>query len=134
MQVVELPNPAQATDFREPEKIHTIVTEYNFLLTSQLEAQRAYFEDLLQKAVAGGAGSADVVAQETRHLNKVNAQLHGQVEQLKVKMLELIKENKSLKDFNAALESDRARWQSMLDRQMAEHQTVRNCVHVFAVF
>lgn len=37
-----------------------------------------------------------------------------------MQMLDLIKENKALKDFNAALESDRVRWQSLVDRQAAE--------------
>lgn len=136
--VVELPSPSQVTDFREPEKIQKIVTEYNFLLTSQLEVQRAYYEDLLQKASASAESSAAVT--ELRHLGKTNAQLQTQVGQLKAKMLELIKENQSLKDFNAALErfddlffffsffplnltfcSDRKKWQSLLDKQAAEN-------------
>jgi BRCA1-associated protein len=122
--VVELPSPSQVTDFREPEKIQKIVTEYNFLLTSQLEAQRAYYEDLLQKAsVTGGPSheSAGGGSGEVRQLSKANAQLHTQVGQLKAKMLDLIKENQGLRDFNAALESDRKRWQSMLDKQAAEN-------------
>jgi BRCA1-associated protein len=77
--VVELPSPMQSTDFREPEKIHKIVTEYNFLLLSQLEAQRSYYEELLQKA-RSEQGSSD----EAKRLQKTNAQQTQQISQLKV--------------------------------------------------
>jgi BRCA1-associated protein len=59
--IVELPPLRQVSDYREPnqtrenentnqpEKINSIVVEYNFLLTSQLQLQRQYFEDQLEK-------------------------------------------------------------------------------------
>jgi nucleoid-associated protein YgaU len=85
--VVELPSPFQKTDYREPEKIQKIVTEYNFLLLSQLEAQRAYFEDLVEKArlESAGPGETAALAQEVKRLHKLVAQQTQQTNQLKVK-------------------------------------------------
>ena len=112
--VVELPSPLQSTDFREPEKIHKIVTEYNFLLLSQLEAQRSYFEDLLQKA-RSEQGSSD----EAKRLQKANAQQTQQIAQLKDKLLEVMRENKFLKEM---METDRSRFDSLMQKQEAERR------------
>jgi BRCA1-associated protein len=104
----------QSTDFREPEKIHKIVTEYNFLLLSQLEAQRTYYEELLQKA-RSEQGSSD----EARRLQKSNAQQSQQIAQLKDKLLEVMRENKFLKEM---METDRSRFESLMQKQEAERR------------
>ncbi len=112
--VVELPSPMQSSDFREPEKIHKIVTEYNFLLLSQLEAQRTYFEDLLLKA-----RSEQGASEEAKRLQRVNAQQAQQIVQLKDKLLEVMRENKFVKDM---METDRARFESLMQRHEAERK------------
>lgn len=114
--VVELPSPFQTTDYREPEKIQKIVTEYNFLLTSQLEAQRVYFEDMLHKALSEKTAPPCNHERERREA----ASLSTQMDQLKGKMLDLMRENKFLKDINSALESDRGRWEIALKKQQQE--------------
>jgi BRCA1-associated protein len=119
--VVELPSPFQKTDYREPEKIQKVVTEYNFLLLSQLEAQRAYFEDLVEKARLESAGPGETeLAHEVKRLNKVLAQQTQQLNQIKDKMLAVMRENQFLKEVNAAQESDRARWETVLQKHAAE--------------
>jgi BRCA1-associated protein len=90
------------------------VTEYNFLLLSQLEAQRAYFEELLQKA-RSEQGSSD----EARRLQKSNAQQSQHISQLKDKLLEVMRENKFLKEM---METDRSRFESLMQKQEAERR------------
>jgi BRCA1-associated protein len=72
--LVELPaagnsalDPPDWTDAVPREKLENISVEYTHLLTSQLESQRAYFEEIVERAAdkASKAGAAASSAQET---------------------------------------------------------------------
>lgn len=120
--LVELPSPMQTTDYREPEKINKIVTEYNYLLMSQLECQRVYYEELLAKAMSEGFGDRRCaeLQEKVNKLTKTNNQQNTQIKQLKDKLLDVIKENKFLKDINNALESDQKKFGQVLKKHMSD--------------
>ena len=109
--VVEFPSPFQSTDFREPEKIQKIVTEYNYLLMSQLDAQRAYYEDLLVKSGSNGSNNNN---------NHQHATPTKTEQKLKEKLLDTMKKNKFLTDLNSALESDRDRFNQIMKKYEQE--------------
>ena len=58
------------------EKLDRIGLEYTHLLTSQLESQRVYFEELVGKAVAKASAASSAAASASHRANEALAQLH----------------------------------------------------------
>ena len=81
------------------EKLDRIGMEYTHLLTSQLESQRVYFEELVSKAVAKASAASSAAQSATSRADEALAQLSL-----------LSQENKTLKeDIISNLEKDLVR-------------------------
>lgn len=78
--VVELPSSsrhdASSVDMVPREKLERIGMEYTHLLTSQLESQRVYFEELVSKAVAKAEQASTSAAQATARADEALAKLN----------------------------------------------------------
>jgi BRCA1-associated protein len=83
--VIELPASSRAgpgdrqggvdMDMVPREKLENIGMEYTHLLTSQLDSQRVYFEELVGKAVAKASAAASAAASATERAEQAIAQL-----------------------------------------------------------
>jgi len=114
--VLEFPNPAQNSDFREgshlkEEKIESIVMEYNFLLASQLEQQRAYFEQYINKIEKENAKQQNQLKEE---IEKANSKWSMKYSKLKQKGDDSEKEANFLKQINVAMKENQ---QKYLDKE-----------------
>jgi BRCA1-associated protein len=107
---VELPSRSQGLGIGEDmvprEKLESIGMEYTHLLTSQLESQRVYFEELVGKAVAKASASSTAASQASQR-----------AEEAYTKLTALTLENKQLKeDIIANLEKELAREKKKAER------------------
>ncbi|KAB8256952.1 BRCA1-associated protein 2-domain-containing protein [Aspergillus pseudonomiae] len=103
--LVELPaadnsalDPPDWTDAVPREKLENMSVEYTHLLTSQLESQRAYFEDIVERAVdkASQASAAAASAQEAAEKATANFRsLHKQYDKLENETLPNLERDKS---------------------------------------
>ncbi|KAE8144733.1 BRCA1-associated protein 2-domain-containing protein [Aspergillus avenaceus] len=103
--LVELPaadnsalDPPDWTDAVPREKLENMSVEYTHLLTSQLESQRAYFEEVVERAVdkASQASAAAVSAQEAAEKASANLHtLHTQYDKLTTDTLPSLERDKS---------------------------------------
>ena len=114
--MVELPSSSRSglgtggrhedVDMVPREKMERIGMEYTHLLTSQLESQRVYFEELVGKAVAKASAASAAAASANSHADEALSRL---------KELEL--ENKKLSDeVIVGLEKDLAREKKKAER------------------
>lgn len=100
--VIELPSSSRSgigggreVDMVPREKLEGIGMEYTHLLTSQLESQRVYFEELVGKAAAKASAASTAAASATQRADEAISKLG-----------ELQKENSELKDVVKGLERD----------------------------
>jgi BRCA1-associated protein len=103
--VIELPSSSRSglgggrgehdLDMVPREKLEGIGMEYTHLLTSQLESQRVYFEELVGKAVAKASAASTAAASAAQRADEAISKLG-----------ELQKENNELKDVVKGLERD----------------------------
>ncbi|KAE8131732.1 BRCA1-associated protein 2-domain-containing protein [Aspergillus pseudotamarii] len=103
--LVELPaadnsalDPPDWTDAVPREKLENMSVEYTHLLTSQLESQRAYFEEIVERAVdkASQASTAAASAQETAEKATANFRsLHTQYDKLENETLPNLERDKA---------------------------------------
>jgi BRCA1-associated protein len=78
--VIELPSgrPGRGPDDMVPrEKLEAISIEYTHLLTSQLESQRVYFEELVGKAVAKASAASAAASNATSRADEAVAHLEA---------------------------------------------------------
>jgi BRCA1-associated protein len=118
-------------------KVDDVITEYNYLLSSQLETQRAFYESRLAQAaerVTQLTDELDAVHAERGELNKrvraaesANARLEARVAERQAEHAELTARCDMLQQINDAMRGDRKSWQQRLDdverahrRQLAE--------------
>merc|ERR1712137_1423247 len=118
--LVEIPDPnsssmARSNKGKDPSKLDALVVEYNYLLTTQLESQRLYFEQR--------------EAEEKREKDKKIAQLNSRIAKLQTECQSLRKEVVFLKDINAQLESNQEAWKKKIEdiensthKQLAEKE------------
>lgn len=93
-------------DMVPAEKLERIGMEYTHLLTSQLESQRVYFEELVGKAVSKASAASEAASSATSRADEAIARLTA---------LEL--ENKTLRDeVVVGLEKDLARERKKAER------------------
>eukprot|EP00026_Physarum_polycephalum_P006206 Phypoly_transcript_06248.p1 GENE.Phypoly_transcript_06248~~Phypoly_transcript_06248.p1 ORF type:complete len:549 (+),score=111.46 Phypoly_transcript_06248:126-1772(+) len=114
--LVEFPGVNHNSDFRggvedEKEKFSTIkldaiTMEYNFLLTSQLETQRAYFEKQIAK-----------LQQEKDHMDKARIRAEQKAANAKEKADKLAKEMEFLQNINKSLVSNQEEWKTKIEHQ-----------------
>ncbi|KAE8361897.1 BRCA1-associated protein 2-domain-containing protein [Aspergillus caelatus] len=103
--LVELPaadnsalDPPDWTDAVPREKLENMSVEYTHLLTSQLESQRAYFEEIVERAVdkASQASAAAASAQEAAEKATANFRsLHTQYDKLENETLPNLERDKA---------------------------------------
>ncbi|KAE8162476.1 BRCA1-associated protein 2-domain-containing protein [Aspergillus tamarii] len=103
--LVELPaadnsalDPPDWTDAVPREKLENMSVEYTHLLTSQLESQRAYFEEIVERAVdkASQASAAAASAQEAAEKATANFRsLHTQYDKLESETLPNLERDKA---------------------------------------
>ncbi|KAJ1706746.1 RING and UBP finger domain protein [Aspergillus flavus AF70] len=103
--LVELPaadnsalDPPDWTDAVPREKLENMSVEYTHLLTSQLESQRAYFEEIVERAVdkASQASAAAASAQEAAEKATANFRsLHTQYDKLENETLPNLERDKT---------------------------------------
>jgi len=118
--LVEFPGVDQNSNFRggvedEKEKFSTvkieaITMEYNFLLTSQLETQRAYFEKQLAK-----------LEQEKENVDKARIRAEQKAVTAREKAEKLAKELAFLQDINKSLVSNQEDWKTKMETQLKDH-------------
>jgi BRCA1-associated protein len=72
------------------EKLEGIGMEYTHLLTSQLESQRVYFEELVSKAVAKASAASTAAATATKRADEAISKL-GEVEKENRELQEVVK-------------------------------------------
>eukprot|EP01091_Cochliopodium_minus_P018632 TRINITY_DN7612_c0_g1_i1.p1 TRINITY_DN7612_c0_g1~~TRINITY_DN7612_c0_g1_i1.p1 ORF type:complete len:563 (-),score=153.80 TRINITY_DN7612_c0_g1_i1:26-1714(-) len=129
--IVELPPLRQVSDFREPhsrendsshqpEKINSIVVEYNFLLTSQLQVQRQYYEDQIEslkkemlekiKSMENKCEKHDKMKDKLNFAVNKNKDVEKLNGQMKEKLLQVMKDNQFLKELNNQLVNDQESW------------------------
>lgn len=106
--LVEFPGVNMASDFRyekDEAKLEAITMEYNFLLTSQLEAQRAYFEQQISK-----------IQKEKTKVEKEKVAALQKHDKMKEKLDEQSKEVKFLKDVNDSLCKNQDDWKTKVSQ------------------
>ena len=133
--MVELPSQEQVSDYREPnqsnqsnspQKINAIVTEYNFLLTSQLQAQRQYYEDQLEsirketsceiQLLKKRAEKYEEVKSNYEKLSKQKKEEDKKSAQMKEKLLSVIKDNSFLKQVNQQMTDNQDKWKTEIEK------------------
>jgi len=117
--LVEFPGVNQDSYFRggvedEKEKFSTvkldaITMEYTFLLTSQLEKQRQFFEQQLAK-----------IAHEKDHIDKARVRAEQKAAAAREKADKLAKELTFLQDVNKSLVSNQEKWKTRLEVQIRD--------------
>ncbi|EFA82254.1 Hypothetical RING finger protein [Heterostelium album PN500] len=110
--VLEFPNPHSNSDNRsgshlKEEKIESIAVEYNFLLTSQLEQQRAYFEQQILKIEKDNIQHSIIFKEE---IEKLNAKWQTKCNKLKQKCDEVDRESKFLRQINNAMKDNQDKY------------------------
>lgn len=121
------------------EKIDSMQLEFTYLLTSQLDAQRDYYEDKLMRLESTIAGDKQKLLQETDQIRKKNVTLEGKVQalskekmslekkvnQMSTKMTTILKELSEEKQFGKTLQSNQSSWQtkfSALEKKCTEKE------------
>lgn len=108
------------------EKIDSMQLEFTYLLTSQLDAQREYYEDKLIRLESSISGEKQKLVQEAEQIKKKNATLEGKlqalgkekttlekkVNQLSAKMTTIMKELSEEQQFGKTLQANQSGWQS----------------------
>lgn len=110
------------------EKMDSMQLEYTYLLTSQLEAQRHYFEDRITRFETEALKQLEEMKEKTKHavderkqleekLNRVTKEKQAQekkLSQLSVKLNKLSAELKDEKEMNKCLRQNQNLWQQKL--------------------
>lgn len=118
---------AHANDSVPREKMDNMATEYAYLLTSQLESQRAYFEEQVERAVdkaAKAVAAADDALKATALLTGKLEDLTTRYADAQAAIASLEKENKKLAT-KASTTADLAR---SLTKQIKEEQTINSAL------
>eukprot|EP01133_Synstelium_polycarpum_P010317 gene10317-12029_t len=110
--VLEFPGPQQSSDMRsgshlKEEKIESIAMEYNFLLTSQLEQQRAYFEQQIGKIEKENIQVSHTLKDE---FDKAASKWSSKCLKLKQRLEELERESKFLRQINTAMKDNQEKY------------------------
>eukprot|EP00012_Vannella_robusta_P011698 CAMPEP_0206197032 /NCGR_PEP_ID=MMETSP0166-20121206/8793_1 /ASSEMBLY_ACC=CAM_ASM_000260 /TAXON_ID=95228 /ORGANISM="Vannella robusta, Strain DIVA3 518/3/11/1/6" /LENGTH=476 /DNA_ID=CAMNT_0053614603 /DNA_START=90 /DNA_END=1520 /DNA_ORIENTATION=+ len=131
--LVEIPDPNSASMTRcgkgkNPSTVDALVVEYNYLLTSQLESQRLYFEQreaekeaYIQaleekiKSVSAIVPSREAEEQMKKEKDKKVAQLNSRLNKMQSECQTLRKENAFLKDINNELERNQDAWKNRVN-------------------
>ena len=112
-----------ANDTVPREKLDNMGVEYAYLLTSQLESQRAYFEEQVERAVDKAAKASSVAEEASRNISALTAdfaKLQTQYDESRTALANLEKEA-ARNAAKAASASDLAR---KLTKQYREEQTI----------
>lgn len=112
-----------ANDTVPREKVDNMGMEYAYLLTSQLESQRAYFEEQVERAVdkaAKAASSADEASRSLAALTTDVSRLQTQYEEARVTISSLEKDAAR----NAAKATSASDLARRLTKQYREEQTI----------
>lgn len=115
------PSPADALS---AEKIEAIGIEYSYLLTSQLDSQRAYYEDQTAELQCQLAEMNSIIEQQTRAFEREKAALLEQQEEIRQeqeKQLAALNKNKSKVENRAEKMTDLAR---RLEKELHEERAV----------
>lgn len=108
------------------EKIDSMQLEFTYLLTSQLDAQREYYEEKLIRLESSISGEKQKLAQDAEQIKKKNSTLEGKlqalgkekttlekkVNQLSAKMTTVMKELTEEQQFGKTLQANQSSWQS----------------------
>lgn len=108
------------------EKIDSMQLEFTYLLTSQLDAQREYYEEKLMRVEGSIVGEKQKLIQDAEEIKKKNVSLEGKIQalskektnlekkinQLSAKMTTVLKELSEEKQFGKTLQSNQSSWQS----------------------
>ncbi|XP_055546441.1 BRCA1-associated protein [Wyeomyia smithii] len=108
------------------EKIDSMQLEFTYLLTSQLDAQRDYYEDKLIRLESSIAGEKQKLLHEAEQnrkknlmleskiqsLNKEKSNLEKKVNQMSSKMTTIMKELAEEKQFGKTLQANHSSWQT----------------------
>ncbi|XP_054719594.1 BRCA1-associated protein-like [Uloborus diversus] len=111
------------------EKMDSMQLEYTYLLTSQLEAQRHYFEDRITRFETEALKQLEEMKEKTKHavderkqleekLNRVTREKQGQekkIAQVSAKLNKIMLELKDEKEMNKCLRQNQALWQQKLN-------------------
>ena len=112
-----------ANDTVPREKLDNMGVEYAYLLTSQLESQRAYFEEQVERAVDKAAQASSAAEEASRNVSALTAdfaKLQAQYDEARTSIAGLEKEA-ARNAAKAASASDLAR---KLTKQYKEEQTI----------
>ncbi|KAF2243681.1 zf-UBP-domain-containing protein [Trematosphaeria pertusa] len=112
-----------ANDTVPREKVDNMGMEYAYLLTSQLESQRAYFEEQVERAVdkaAKAASSAEEATRSVAHLTQELEKLQSQYSEAQSTISSLEKEATR----NAAKANSASELARKLTKQFKEEQTI----------
>jgi len=121
-------------------KVNLLLAEYSSLLTAQLEAQRAFFEGELSKALARVQADSEeridqlskqiTTLQQANELSQEAAQrserdrrrLEQRVQQQQQRVAELEKENGFLREVNQSLQGNQSGWLERLAQAKAQYE------------
>ncbi|KAL3423646.1 Zn-finger in ubiquitin-hydrolase [Phlyctema vagabunda] len=101
------------------EKLENIGMEYTHLLTSQLESQRVYYEELVSKAVAKASSASTAAAQATARVDEATVALKT----LQISHAQLVSETIPSLERDIAREKKRADKSSDIARAMSKSLT-----------
>eukprot|EP00029_Vermamoeba_vermiformis_P002642 TRINITY_DN13019_c0_g1_i1.p1 TRINITY_DN13019_c0_g1~~TRINITY_DN13019_c0_g1_i1.p1 ORF type:complete len:561 (+),score=138.51 TRINITY_DN13019_c0_g1_i1:30-1712(+) len=135
--IVELPGQAHADDrdggnrivHKDLDKVETIALEYQYLLTAQLETQKVFFEELLEKLEKEKEERIQKLSQQSEVLSKEQKEAVTKLketekekkkaekksQELEKKLNEVSKETQFLKELNQALETNQKAWQDKIE-------------------
>jgi BRCA1-associated protein len=109
--------------------VETIALEYQYLLTAQLETQKVFFEELLEKLekekeerIQRLTQQSEVLSKEQKEsstklkeLEKEKKKAEKKSQELEKKLNEVSKESQFLKELNSALETNQKAWQDKIE-------------------
>uniref|UniRef100_A0A1B0CVF8 Brca1-associated protein n=1 Tax=Lutzomyia longipalpis TaxID=7200 RepID=A0A1B0CVF8_LUTLO len=125
------------------EKIDSMQLEFTYLLTSQLDAQREYYEDKLSRLESLVTSETDKIKAHTAKITEQNANLEGKVKeltkdkaalekkvaQLTTKLNTISKELTDERQMGKAMQTNQSQWQtkfSTLEKRFKEMQVEKD--------
>ena len=114
---------AEAEDMVPREKMETMANEYTYLLTSQLEGQRRYFEEQVERAVDKASAAAAQAESASTHAERATSQL----ETMQIRYASLESSIANLEKSLDKSEQRREKFEAMareLTRKLKEEQTI----------
>ncbi|KAF6202465.1 hypothetical protein GE061_004866 [Apolygus lucorum] len=139
--LVEGPNPEKPADAEA--KLEAMQLEYTYLLTSQLESQRTYYEDLIsmmeKQHVEESSGNRDRLEktllqcsdqeQKISNLLKEKSSLEKKIQAATTKLNQLQKQLHEEKDLNSAMRKNQEQWQDkckQLQRELIQTKIAKD--------